>query len=158
MSSNEGKYETLTGQTNGLKSVRGYSAYELALINGFVGTLDEWLNSLKGSDEQIAQAVADYMEKNNISGGSTSRIGTVSLSASKWVGNTNPYSQVVTIEGVTENSQVDLTPSVEQLVVFYEKDLTFVTENDGGVVTVYAIGQKPTNDYTIQVTITEVKV
>ena len=40
--------------------------------------------------------------------------------------------------------------------VFYEKDITFVTENDGGVVTVYAIGQKPQNDYTIQVTITEV--
>ena len=50
-----------------------------------------------------------------------------------------------------------MTPSVEQLVIFYEKDLTFVTENEGGVVTVYAIGQKPTNDYTIQVTITEVK-
>ena len=64
----------------------------------------------------------------------------------------------MTISGVTENSQVDLTPSVEQLVVFYEKDLTFVTENEDGVVTVYAIGQKPTNDYTVQVTITEVNV
>ena len=41
---------------------------------------------------------------------------------------------------------------------FYEKDITFVTENEGGVVTVYVIGQKPTNDYTIQVTITEVDV
>ena len=53
---------------------------------------------------------------------------------------------------------MDLTPSVEQLAVFYDKDLTFVTENEDGVVTVYAIGQKPTNDYTIQVTITEVNV
>jgi hypothetical protein len=51
---------------------------------------------------------------------------------------------------------VDITPSVEELVVFYEKDLTLVTENDNGVVTVYAIGQKPTNDYRLQVTITEV--
>jgi hypothetical protein len=70
----------------------------------------------------------------------------------------NLYSQEVPIAGVTENSQVDLTPSVEQLLVFYEKDLTFVTENEGGRVTVYAIGQKPENDYTIQVTITEVNV
>lgn len=85
------------------------------------------------------------------------RIGTVTLSADAWEGEANLYSQVVNIEGVTENSQVDLTPSVEQLAIFYEKDLTFVTENDGGVVTVYAIGQKPQNDYTIQVTITEVE-
>lgn len=88
--------------------------------------------------------------------GGSATIGTVNLPASSWVGSGNLYSQVVTIAGVTANSQVDLTPSVEQLVVFYEKDLTLVTENDGGTVTVYAIGQKPTNDYTIQVTITEV--
>ena len=86
------------------------------------------------------------------------KIGEVTLLADAWViGEENLYSQVVSIEGVTENSQVDLTPSVQQLAVFYNKDLTFVTENDGGVVTVYAIGQKPANDYTIQVTITEVE-
>ena len=86
-----------------------------------------------------------------------SKIGIVELLASKWVGEDHLYSQVVDIEGVTEKSQVDLTPSVEQLLVFYDKDLTLVTENDNGVVTVYAIGQQPTNDYTIQVTIFEVK-
>lgn len=84
------------------------------------------------------------------------RIATVELLASAWVGETSPYSQIVEIEGATENSQIDLTPSVQQLAIFYEKDLAFVTENSGGVVTVYAIGQKPENDYTIQVTITEV--
>lgn len=86
------------------------------------------------------------------------KISTVTLTASKWIGNASPYSQIVSIEGVTKNSQVDLTPSVEQLAIFYDKDLTFVTENNNGVVTVYAIGQKPTNDYTMQVTITEVNV
>ena len=88
----------------------------------------------------------------------TARIAYVDLLSANWVGESSPYSQVVEIEGVTENSQVDLTPSIEQLVVFYEKDLGFVTENDGGEVTVYAIGQKPENDYNIQVTITEVVV
>ena len=83
-------------------------------------------------------------------------ISTATLLASKWVGQDSLYHQVVTIEGVTKNSQVDLTPSAEQLAIFYEKDLTFVAENDGGVVTVYLIGQKPANDYVIQVTITEV--
>ena len=88
----------------------------------------------------------------------TARIGEVNLPASAWVGERSPYSQVVEIEGVTENSQVDLTPSIEQLVIFYEKDLGFVTENEDGIVTVYALGQKPENDYSIQVTITEVAV
>ena len=88
----------------------------------------------------------------------TVRISEVTLLSSAWVGTKSPYSQVVNIEGVTEYSQVDLTPSIEQLVIFYEKDLGFVTENEDGIVTVYAIGQKPENDYTIQVTLTEVDV
>lgn len=82
----------------------------------------------------------------------------VTILANKWVGTSSPYSQVVAVEGATKKSQVDLTPSAEQLAIFHNKDLAFVTENDNGVITVYAIGQKPTNDYTIQATVTEVKV
>lgn len=85
-------------------------------------------------------------------------VGEVTLLANKWVANGNLYSQVVSVSGVTDHSRVDLTPSVEQLAEFYTKNLAFVTENDGGVVTVYAIGEKPENDHTIQVTILEVKV
>lgn len=88
---------------------------------------------------------------------SSARIAEVTLRASAWTGTASPYSQRVTIDGITANSQVDLTPSVAQLVIFHQKDLAFVTENDDGVVTVYAIGDKPTNDYTMQVTITEVQ-
>ena len=108
-----------------------------------------------------AEYVADtktYIDNNGGAAGSAATIGEVTLLASKWVGNASPYSQVVQINGVTENCQVDLTPSIEQLAVFHNKDLAFVTENEGGVVTVYALGDKPTNDYTIQVTITEVYV
>ena len=90
--------------------------------------------------------------------GSAVRIGQATIRAAAWVGDAAPYSQVVAIDGITEYSQVDLNPSVEQLAIFHEKDLAFVTENDGGIVTVYAIGDKPQNDYTMQVTITEVNV
>ena len=82
----------------------------------------------------------------------------VSLPASKWAGSDSLYSQVVTIDGVTPYSKVDLLPSVEQLAIFHNKDVAFVTENEDGVVTVYAIGDKPTLDYTIQAQITEVAV
>lgn len=80
----------------------------------------------------------------------------INLLASEWVGSGSLYSQVVPIVGITENSQVNLTPSIEQLATFYEKDITFVTENNGGELTVYVIGQKPLNDYTIPVSIVEV--
>lgn len=86
------------------------------------------------------------------------RVGYVTLRADAWVSQNDLHGQVVEIADVTEYSQVDLTPSVEQLAIFHKKDLAFVAENEGGVVTVYAIGQKPENDYTIQVTITEVDV
>lgn len=116
---------------------RGESAYEIAVRKGFKGTESEWLASLKS---ELKPA----------------RIANVTLYASLWKGDASPFSQTVTIRDVTPYSQVDLTPSVEQLAIFYNKDLAFVTENDNGEVTVYAIGQKPLNDYTIQVTITEV--
>ena len=105
------------------------------------------------SEELLVELLEKYFEKNDIS---TAKIDEVILEANNWIGDESPYYQVVALNSVTENSQVDLTPSVEQLARFYEKDLTFVTENEGGIVTVYAIGQKPENDYTIQVTITEV--
>lgn len=82
----------------------------------------------------------------------------VTLLASAWTGSGSLYSQVVTVPGITEKSQVNLTPTVQQLAIFYEKDLTFVTENNAGVVTVYAIGQKPTNTYVIPANIVEVVV
>lgn len=86
------------------------------------------------------------------------RIAVVELLGEKWVGDASPYSQVVTIPGITNYSQVDLTPSVEQLSIFHDKDLAFVAENEDRVVTVYAIGEKPKNDYTMQVTIKEARV
>lgn len=91
-----------------------------------------------------------------IAGGA--RVAEITLLASAWVGEDSPYSQVVTIDKATKNSKVDLQPSVEQLAIFHNKDLAFVTENENGVITVFAIGDKPTNDYTMQATITEVTV
>lgn len=141
--------------------IDGKSAYEVAVENGYEGTVEDWLNSLKGKTPQkgidyfTADDIAKIVEAVNIS--TKARTGDVTLLASEWRGTCSPYSQVVTVEGVTENSQVDLTPSKAQVNIFREKDLAFVTENYNGVVTVSAIGQKPMNDYEMQVTITEVE-
>lgn len=100
---------------------------------------------------QVAFAEAMAVIENRVA-----RVADVILLASEWVGGNNFYSQVVPVYGVTEHTQVDLTPTAEQLAIFHGKDLAFVTENEGGVVTVYAIGDKPMNDYVIQATLTEV--
>lgn len=110
------------------------------------------------TQEAIANAIQEYLKENDLGVKSTERISEVTLLASAWVEEEkNKYSQIVTIEGITNTSQVDLTPSDEQLAIFREKDLTMTTKNLGGVVTVYAFGQKPLNDYTIQVNIKEVR-
>ena len=89
----------------------------------------------------------------------SAKITSVSLPASKWKTEAeNLHSQVVTVAGATPYSKVDLLPSVEQLAIFHNKDVSFVTENENGVVTVYAIGDKPLLDYTMQAQITEVVV
>jgi hypothetical protein len=115
-------------------------------------THDEYMTNEEAKD--LTEYILDVFQSNM----KVAKIVEVTLLASAWDGDDHLYSQVVNIDGVTENSQVDLTPDVQQLATFYHKDISFVTENYGGVVTVYAIGQKPTNDYTIQATITEVEV
>ena len=86
------------------------------------------------------------------------RISYVTLPASDWQGAASPYYQNVDISGTTANSKITLNPTVEQLNIFHDKDITFVVGNNNGVITVYCIGQKPMNDYTIQASITEVTV
>lgn len=90
------------------------------------------------------------------SGGTAAKLTEISLLADDWKGAESPYSQVVVVDGVSVNSMVNLHLSAEQLELFHDKDIAFVAENDGGVVTVYAIGDRPTLDHTIQVTLMEV--
>lgn len=168
--------KTVNGEVSGEYNVRanvsiplkihGKSAYEIAVMLGFDGTVEEWLESLKGATpvkgkdyftEEDVNRIIETVLQNIVINVQPAKLGEVKILANRWIGDASPYAQVVEVAGATENSQVDLTPSVEQLAIFHDKDLAFVTENDGGVITVYAVGQKPENDYTIQVTITEVE-
>ena len=122
---------------------RDETADEKALRESIVG---EYVVSI---NERVATLEENRFAKN---------INSVTLLFDNWTGEASPYSQVVDIPGITPHSKVDLQPSADQLTIFHEKDLTFVTENENGVVTVFCIGQKPTNDYIIQAVITEVVV
>ena len=88
-------------------------------------------------------------------------VGYATLLAANWKGDESPYYQEnVEIDGITITpySKINLQPSAEQLVIFHDKDLEFVTENEDGCVTIYELGDKTANDYIMQVTVEEVKV
>jgi len=90
------------------------------------------------------------------SGGASVRLTEVFLPADQWKGATSPYSQVVEVEGITIRSKVDLLLDADQLELLRAKEAAFTTENEDGVLTVYAIGQKPEWDFTFQAAVTEV--
>ena len=90
------------------------------------------------------------------SGGSTTRVVDINLLADKWTGSGKRWEQIVSVPGATVNSEVNLTPSMDQLEVFYEKDLTFSTVNRSGTIIVKVLGQKPQNDYVMQADVVEV--
>ena len=80
----------------------------------------------------------------------------VTLLASNWTGDSNPYSQEIVINGITENSKIDLHPTAIQIVELQNAEITLMLQNDSGVVTAWAIGNKPTSNYTMSVLIQEV--
>lgn len=80
----------------------------------------------------------------------------ITLSVQNWTNTNSPYSQIIAMNGVSATSKVDLQPTPEQLIYFQDQEISLVTLNDNGIVTVYAIGAKPTIDLTMQVIITEV--
>lgn len=82
---------------------------------------------------------------------------TVTLKAADWLGDTSPYSQVVAVGDVTPLTKVDLQPTMDQVDTLYSQSVGFFTMNEGGVVRAFAVGNKPTEDFVIQITLTEVE-
>ena len=109
-------------------------------LNEKINIIMKAIEKIKNTDKTLVKTVA------------------INLLASAWVKESeNQYAQIILIEGITSYSKVDLQPTAEQMAIFHEKDIAFVTENENGVVTVFCIGQKPANDYVMQATITEVE-
>lgn len=68
------------------------------------------------------------------------------------------YSQKVTISGVSEFGQVELRPSPSQLQDLLTSEISLTAANDGGSITVFAIGGMPSSDCYMQITVSEVDI
>ena len=79
----------------------------------------------------------------------------ITLAAASWTGD-GPYTQTVTISGVTAKSRIDLNPSAAVLAAAMDGGYGLVIGNNNGTIKAYAVGAKPTAAITVQVSITEV--
>lgn len=100
---------------------------------------------LMAGDEIITQVLAQAKP----------RVVTVELTSTWTQGDDNKYNQILTLDGITEHSRLDLQPTADMLAEFKQLGLVFVTENNGGVITVYSVGNMPLKAYTMQATIIE---
>ena len=66
------------------------------------------------------------------------------------------YTQVVTIEGTTENSRVELEPTPDQIIQLMNQELTLFMGNTGGTIAAYCVNGVPSEDMTFEVRITGV--
>lgn len=89
-------------------------------------------------------------------GGSVPKLTTITIFAENWIENGNLWSQVVTCNGVDVYSKLDLQPTPTQIIELQDAEISLIATNSNGVVTIYAIGDKPQTDMTMQVLITEV--
>ena len=80
---------------------------------------------------------------------------TVTLPVASWTGE-GPYTQTVTVPSATATSQINITPDATLLQAAMDQGFSLVFGNDGGTVTAYAVGAKPTTELSVPVVIQEV--
>lgn len=110
----------------------------------------------KALDLSSVEMIRDWAESTFVTPEKTALPhGHITLTVS-WNGN-GPYTQTVTIPNITSQTKIDLQPSASVLEQLMEDGVTaLLIENNGGVLTAYALGAKPSQALTIQYTRTEV--
>lgn len=110
----------------------------------------ENLNALCNEVEELSGAVPEKQEQ-------IDKL-TLTLTAAGWTGSASPYSQGVSITGGTATTQVDIQAddTVIQQMLDDSTNAIYIANNNG-TFTAYAVGEKPTADLSIQVTVYDVK-
>ena len=82
----------------------------------------------------------------------------LTLAAASWTGSASPYTQGVTITGGTATSQADIQADATAIQQMLDDGTNAIyIANNNGTFTAYAVGEKPTADLSVQVTVYDVK-
>ena len=81
----------------------------------------------------------------------------VTLEAALWSDGVSPFTQTMDIEGVGENTCINLCPDANVIQASITGKYVLSVVNNNGVVTFYAINNKPTTNIVMQVQIVEVE-
>ena len=167
------------GQIQGPTGPAGKSAYVAAVEAGYSGNEDTF-------NAQMSAVATHVSDTNNPHGVTKAQVGlgnvdntsdankpvstaqqtainackvkknTISLPTASWTGS-GPYTQTVTITGITVNSKVDIQMDATALGVLIDSGTSAIwIENNNGTLTAKALGEKPNANLSVQVTITEV--
>lgn len=110
----------------------------------------ENLNALCNEVEEMS---AGFPDKQGI----TDKL-SLTLAAANWTGSASPYTQGVTITGGTATSQADIQADATAIQQMLDDGTNAIyIANNNGTFTAYAVGEKPTADLHVQVTVYDVK-
>lgn len=87
-------------------------------------------------------------------GEASTKLTSINLPATNWIGDDNPWYQVVECDGLAANSKPDLQPNPSKIVELQEDEISLMAMNENGVAKVYAFNNKPQNDMVIQMCLT----
>jgi hypothetical protein len=134
----------------------GSPSEQLAELKRFLWNIVDELNHLEESGtESTGKTETAVDSTTDTEAGDVIR--TATLKASAWTGTASPYSQQLGIGSIPGNRKVELLPSKQVLADLFNAGTALTTENNGGTVTVYALGKKPTKDISMQVAISKAK-
>lgn len=121
------------------------------------GTFETWTNiTCECTYGELKQLDKKYLPEDALTEKYMPKMSSIILLDENWDVDESLYSQIVTVDGATKNSKVDLQPSANQLLHLQDEEVALLTENTDGVVKVWAIGDKPSGNMTFQVLLTEV--
>lgn len=130
---------------------------QIADIKRFLWSLVDELNYALSGINETKKETSSAVIKKEPAANASDVIRSVTLSTAGWVGSSSPYIQSVVIAGVDGNSKIELLPNKEVVMQLFSAGVAMGVENNGGNVVVYALGNKPSADITLQVAISKTK-